>query len=211
MARRRRRRSKQPDILSELLFPVVAGIALVLVVQRQLTGSIDLSVFEAAAPMYKLIALVIGLLLLLLVAGAVFRLLEQKMSRDALVRKQRYINDWFSMSPRTFEHFIAGVYEKRGYQVKEVTSYSADHGIDVVLKKDGKQYAIQVKQYRNQAIREKDLREFYGSYVSQGFDGGTFVTTSFYTRPARKWAKGVGMLLVDGDQLVKMVNKANGV
>ncbi len=132
---------------------------------------------------------------------------DEKLKRNFLVLKQKNFYDWFSMTPETFEHFIAGIYEKKGYTVSEVTSYVADHGIDVSLTKNGKRYAVQVKQYRNKAIAEKDLREFYGSYIAQNYDGGTYVTTSFYTKPAREWAKGVGMHLVDGDYLVRMIEK----
>lgn len=207
MSRRRKyKRNKKPDLIFEFLAPVILLFAGLFAFQHQILGVIDLKMFESVLPLYRAIFLLLGVVLIgVFISNALAKLIE-KLERDRLVRKQYMVNDWFSMDPNEFEHFIAGVYEKRGYTVDEVTSYVADHGIDVALRRNGKRYAIQVKQYKNKPIGEKDLREFYGSYVSD-FDGGSFVTTSTYTKPAKEWAKGVGMLLVDGDYLVKMVNK----
>ena len=54
------------------------------------------------------------------------------------------------MNPQSFEKYVAGIYEKEGYDVT-VTPYSGDYGVDVIAEKGGERIAVQVKQYGGSA------------------------------------------------------------
>ena len=52
-----------------------------------------------------------------------------------------------AMEGHEFEHFIAALMHKLGYQNLEVTRGSGDQGVDVLAEKEGVRYAVQCKCY----------------------------------------------------------------
>lgn len=88
--------------------------------------------------------------------------------------------------PTDFEHLVCEFFSLKGFTV-EHTGRTNDGGIDGRMWKDGKRYAIQVKRYRGN-VPAKDVRDFYGSYVTK-YAGGFFVTTSDFSENARQWIK----------------------
>lgn len=82
------------------------------------------------------------------------------------------------MHPRLFELTVGSVFRSLKYDVV-ITAYSGDGGIDAVLEKDGKQFGVQVKRYRN-SINVEQIRAFVGSLLLKGITEGVFVTTSCF-------------------------------
>jgi restriction system protein len=88
----------------------------------------------------------------------------------------------FSMHPRLFEETVGSVFASLKYTV-EVTAYSNDGGIDVILRKNDEQVGVQVKRYKN-SVGVDQIRSFTGALVDRGISKGVFVTTSQFQRGA---------------------------
>ena len=111
------------------------------------------------------------------------------------------------MDPFEFEYYVANIFKKMGYKT-EVTQGASDNGIDIILKKDGKISAVQVKRYsENNNIGEPVIRDFFGSFSSRNIPNGFFVTTSFFTKAAKEWSKDQPIELIDANGLIDMLNK----
>lgn len=122
---------------------------------------------------------------------------------EHILRKS--INDFFLLTPFEFEKFVGWMFEKMDYKV-EVTKAAGDHGLDALLKKEGKAYAVQVKRYSiHHKVSEPEVRDFYGSFADMHLRGGYFITTSDFTDSARAWAKGKSIDLINGKELAHMV------
>ena len=91
----------------------------------------------------------------------------------------------FFVNPRLFEEAVASVFKGIGYDVN-VTGYSNDGGIDVVLEKDqNSKIGVQVKRYKNK-IKVEQIRAFAGALILSNFAKGIFVTTSDFQPGAVK-------------------------
>jgi HJR/Mrr/RecB family endonuclease len=107
------------------------------------------------------------------------------------------------LSPQEFELIVLEAFSKLGYQATH-TSWTADGGIDGILTQGKTKIAIQCKKYQGK-ITEPALRDFYGAMKHSNFTQGIYVTTSNYTKPARDFAKGKNIRLMDGRDTLKML------
>jgi len=83
----------------------------------------------------------------------------------------------FEMHPRLFELTVTSVFRDLGYE-SEVTAYSADGGVDVILRNpNGSTAGVQVKHFRS-AIEVEQIRALAGALLLGGHTSGVFVTTS---------------------------------
>jgi len=104
------------------------------------------------------------------------------------------------MDGRDFEHWSAGMFRRQGYVVN-ITGTTGDHGIDLVLAKDGQTTAVQCKRWAD-PVGEPVLRDFYGATVSAGIAEGIVVATSSFTPSAREFAQNKPIRLIDIDELL---------
>jgi len=105
-----------------------------------------------------------------------------------------------AMDGRDFEHWSAGMFRRQGYVVN-ITGTTGDHGIDLVLAKDGQTTAVQCKRWAD-LVGEPVLRDFYGATVSAGIAEGIVVATSSFTPSAREFAQNKPIRLIDIDELL---------
>ena len=200
MARRRRKRRADEEV-----FGILFGIVTLVVIATSITAKFGRVTFDFST-ITKIIFLLAGLGAAIIAGLYFLQQYRERKYRAFLVEKQKYLNDWFDMTPDVFEKFVAGVFEKQGFKAK-VTDFVKDNGIDIVLTAGDKKYAVQVKQYRDNKIPEKDVRDLFGCIRREHYAGGYFVTTSSFTKPAQDWIKGQNLTLIDGDALVRMVNQ----
>lgn len=114
-----------------------------------------------------------------------------------------------SMSWQDFERLVGEAYRQRGYRVRETGGGGADNGIDLVLERDGERHLVQCKQWRAQRVGVEVVRELYGAMAAQGAAGGWVVTSGAFTGPAREFAKGRNIELIDGGALVDLIRRPN--
>lgn len=112
-----------------------------------------------------------------------------------------------------FEHLVrelfSKIFSKDGAEVK-VTQASRDGGVDAIAFDPdpirGGKFIIQAKRY-NMVVPVSAVRDLYGTMVSEGASKGILVTTSYYGKDSREFAKDKPITLIDGSNLVYMFNE----
>lgn len=132
--------------------------------------------------------------------------------------KRRVLTELKSLSPVAFEKFCALLLQELGYANLEVTSRSADGGIDgfgdfqqgVVEIRS----AFQAKRWKDSPVGRPEIDKFRGA-IQGDYDHGVFLTTSRFTSDAQEASvkKGaITILLLDGDSLAElMIDRGVGV
>ena len=127
-----------------------------------------------------------------------------------------------SGSPEFFEQLVVDLMISMGYggsrkEAGQATQYTADGGIDGIIKEDPlglDMIYLQAKRYSEGTIGRPDLQKFAGALDMQRAKKGVFITTSKFSNDAREF---VGMIeksiiLIDGAQLTMlMVDHGLGV
>ncbi|AOH86338.1 hypothetical protein AWL63_22650 [Sphingomonas panacis] len=103
--------------------------------------------------------------------------------RDYLTVKY---DDRLQMDPQLFERTVGSVFGDHGYE-PQVTAYSHDGGIDVILADDETRIGVQIKRWKNR-IEAEQIRSLMGAMVQAGLTRGMFVTTSSFRSGAFKTA-----------------------
>lgn len=190
----RRRRSKKEELKE--------------IPREQQPAAVAISIGLIALFVGILISSPVGFLIMvggILIAYWIYKYLRKEV--DAYFRSQQTLNQLRAMSPSEFEEFLAWLFRQQGYDVK-MTARKGDHGVDLVLSKEGRTYGVQAKRFgERQKVGEPMLREFYGSFEDFGAQEGYFITTSSFTQSARDWVvnKRGRLQLIDGNGLVSMI------
>ncbi|MCF8194580.1 MAG: restriction endonuclease [Polynucleobacter sp.] len=118
-----------------------------------------------------------------------------------------------AMEWEDFEHLVAQLFEwefsKNGVEVR-VTRASRDRGVDAILfdpdpLKGGK-YVIQAKRY-TRTVDVSAVRDLYGTVMNEGANRGILITTASYGPDAYEFVKDKPLSLVDGPNLLLMLQK----
>jgi restriction system protein len=112
-----------------------------------------------------------------------------------------------------FEHLVRQLFEwefgRSGVEVK-VTRASRDRGVDAIMFDPdplrGGKYVLQAKRY-TRPVDVAAVRDLYGTVVNEGANRGILVTTSSYGPDAYDFAKDKPLSLVDGPNLIAMLQK----
>lgn len=125
------------------------------------------------------------------------------------------VKDPFDVSPYKFEEICSNLLEKEGYKTKwKKGKFIKQHQIDIEARKGlfNKSYFIECKKWSN-PIGMKELRDFYGKIDDESGlmnkKHGIFITSSYFTKPAKEYAKKKNIELIDGKKLRKMLEKRN--
>jgi len=121
------------------------------------------------------------------------------------------------LSSFAFEKMVVDFFSKKmGYGTYEdsgfITSKSNDDGIDGIIKKDklGMELIyVQAKKWNvDRVVGRPEIQGFVGAIANM--DGkGLFVTTAKFSEPAVVYAKQNHIILVDGENLVKLMREHN--
>jgi restriction system protein len=106
------------------------------------------------------------------------------------------------LSRQAFEDSIAEIYREEGYLVERAAPGSADRGYDLVLLREAS-VLVQCKHWLVDQVGIAPIRKLAAAMQKVGATGGVFVTTGAFTNPAREFATGVAIQLVDGEALVR--------
>jgi HJR/Mrr/RecB family endonuclease len=122
-------------------------------------------------------------------------------------RRSLAIADWYRLTPSEFELYVATLFQTRGYRVQLVGG-PGDGGIDIWLEKNGEQAIAQCKQYTNKKVDVTAIQKFADVLTQSRAARGYFVTTSFFTGPARQRASRLPITLTDRDALIHWLKEA---
>jgi len=116
------------------------------------------------------------------------------------------VDRFMHMSGQEFEQWVAHYCRQQGYEAK-ITETTGDHGIDLLLRQQGKLVGvIQCKRW-NDPIGEPVVRDFYGALMSIGAPTGYIFATTSFTPQARAFAHGKPIQLIGLDDLIEIAKK----
>jgi Restriction endonuclease len=111
------------------------------------------------------------------------------------------------LSDVELEKLAAQVYKKMGYRVQHV-GQMGDHGIDVLLINPNNQKEIvQCKQW-SKPVGEPVLRDLYGAMMHDRAVRGWLWAPRGFSGPAKAWAKGKPIVLVDETEINRLIGIA---
>jgi restriction system protein len=114
-----------------------------------------------------------------------------------------------SLSPETFEEFVAELFEALGYEVEQVGG-TGDEGADLRLRRKDLRAVVQCKYHKRGVVGSPELQKFLGTIHHTRSHKGFFVTTSTFSLAAEKFVADHPIELVDGPRLVELVQEAMG-
>jgi restriction system protein len=114
-----------------------------------------------------------------------------------------------TLSPETFEEFVAELFEALGYEVEQ-TGGTGDEGADLRLRRKDLLAIVQCKYHKRGVVGSPELQRFLGTVHHTGSHKGFFVTTSTFSLAAEKFVADHPIELVDGPRLVELVQEAMG-
>lgn len=145
-------------------------------------------------------------LLLIVVAGifyrpiiGVFRIIRRLIQKQRLKRTARSNLPVKAMTWAEFEYFVADWLRDRGYTDVQLTEHY-DLGVDIVAKKDGITWGVQVKHYSG-LVGIEAVRQVVVALKKYKCDRAMVVTNSVFSRPAIEIAKSQDCVLIDGSKL----------
>lgn len=107
-----------------------------------------------------------------------------------------------AMDGREFEDWTAAMFRQQGFSV-QATAATGDHGIDLILRRDGHTHAVQCKRWVG-SVGEPVLRDFYGAMISAKIRSGIVVTSGVFTASAERFADGKEIRLIAIDELLHL-------
>lgn len=124
-----------------------------------------------------------------------------------------------AQTPQFFEELVVKLLVAMGYGgdfegAAKVTQYTADGGIDGIIKEDAlgldKVY-IQAKRWNDKTVGAPDIHQFKGALMSEGATKGVYITTSHFSEEAKKAANSgnIKVVLIDGEQLARYMIRFN--
>lgn len=112
-----------------------------------------------------------------------------------------------SLSPKAFEDLTAALFRRMGYKVKQ-TPYSNDGGKDAFAEKNGIQYLIECKHYKEDAkISRPLLQKLYAAMNENHIQHGIYVATCSYTQTAIEYGQQFHIELIDISRLLSLLRK----
>jgi restriction system protein len=136
--------------------------------------------------------------------GAISSFFRQRY-RTKLLEAQTGLDSVRAMSWRAFELLVGEAFRRQGYAVEETGLGGADGGVDLLLRKPGKTVLVQCKQWRSKQVPVTVVREMFGLLNHHNASAVILVSTGDYTADARRFAMGKPIELINGEQLLAMV------
>lgn len=108
------------------------------------------------------------------------------------------------LSEKELEKFSAHLFSKMGYKA-QLTSSTGDHGIDVLLiNPKGEKEVVQCKQW-NKQVGEPQVRDLFGTMQHEKAVRGWLVAPRGFSVPAKRWANGKSIDLIDDEELTRLL------
>lgn len=114
------------------------------------------------------------------------------------------------LSWQEFERLLAAAYRKKGFIVTMRGGPQGDGGVDLELQSAGAKTLVQCKRWKKWRVGAPILRELYGAMHAEGAVRGALVTCGRFTKPAQEFAEGKPIDLIDGEQLVELIQTVQG-
>jgi HJR/Mrr/RecB family endonuclease len=130
---------------------------------------------------------------------------SKRQLQEARALRAREASGWISMGWRQFELECARIMRKHGFKA-QVTSESADKGVDIIAKKKGQEYAVQCKHWKNWRVGRPEVQQLAGVVAIERYDRGIIIALRDLTDGASESARKAGIEVWDVEDLVRMAN-----
>ena len=122
-----------------------------------------------------------------------------------------HLHALLALSPAEFEELVGALLAPLGYRDIRLVGGANDRGVDVLATdRDGKRVAIQCKRYQpDRNVTSSKVQTFLGGMVTYRADKGLIVTTSLFSAPARRLATERNIRLIDGAELIRLIDQHN--
>ena len=130
--------------------------------------------------------------------------------RRRLVDGQGSIDSIRELPWQDFERLVGEAYRRQGYRVTERGGAGPDGGIDLELRAKDKTLVVQCKRWKARTVGVELVRELYGAMTGEEAHGAIFVSSGSYTPDAIDFAREKPIKLVDGPELVEMLQAVQG-
>jgi restriction system protein len=129
-----------------------------------------------------------------------------KINRERRLRKSGIL-EVDKMSGKKFEEYLQVLLKTKGYYV-ELTPYTGDYGVDLILSTKGKKIIVQAKRYKKN-VGIKAVQEIAAAKSHYKADECWVLTNSFFTVQAKKLAASNQVKLIDRKQLINWMLEVN--
>ena len=138
--------------------------------------------------------------------------LKYFLKKRTLLSRNRTLKKLKRLSWDNFEKLTMELFVMQGWKVQGNTKKGADGGVDIWMQKTSFGYKnisaiVQCKRYEDSLVTIKVIREMYGLMYEYEVDEVYIVTTSRFTKECYNFIKGKKMVLIDGETLVRMINR----
>lgn len=121
-------------------------------------------------------------------------------------------NSVYNMSPSDFEDMVAEIFQRKGFNVK-ITPRTRDGGKDIIASYNMGgipcMIIIECKRYApDRKVGVSVVRALHGTQMKEHYGKAVVVTSSSFSRDARKFANDLRdmVILVDFEELMEMLN-----
>jgi restriction system protein len=101
---------------------------------------------------------------------------------------------------------VAEAYGHAGYLVLRNDSFTSDPSVDLVMRKSSNLYLLQSRYWRNRKLGLREVKNLYSLMLEKQASGIFLLTTGIFTKEARRYAVGRPINLIDGIQLVELLD-----
>ncbi|WP_455921833.1 restriction endonuclease [Pseudomonas putida] len=193
---------------SSLILAVASGVYLHSVATAPTAITSDIQHLDSVMlhTLFKTLATIGQFVLpLIFVIGAMMSFFGRR-KRVELLNTGHAVNDF---TWQEFELLVGEALRRQGFSIEETGTGGPDGGVDLIARKDGEKYLVQCKHWRAMQVGVPVVRELYGAMAAEGAVGGFVVTSGRFTEPAREFANGRNLKLVDGIRLKRWIAAAN--
>lgn len=135
---------------------------------------------------------------------------ERRIQERKVVDLNKKVSALYELTPRDFEEYIAELFKTLGYDNVNLTPLSNDKGIDILMEKGSKRYAVQCKKFKGM-VGSPAIQTFIGAMEHAQASHGFFVTTSTFSIEAEKMASEHPIELIDNIKLGQLIEQALGL
>jgi len=108
-----------------------------------------------------------------------------------------------------FKEIVEEAYRRTGYITLENSTYSADPSVDLVIRKSANLYLVQCRYWLNRKLGIREVKNLFSLMQDKQASGVFLLTTGIFTNEARHYAAGRPINLVDGIELVELLDKVH--
>lgn len=115
-----------------------------------------------------------------------------------------------AMSWQAFLPLLAEAFRAEGFAVAMPDAGADEAGADLVLKAGAGTWCVQARQWRAPKVGIEQIQVLHGVMLAHGASAGVLVGTGMFTDEGIRWAAGLNIELLGGEDLLRRVRRARG-